>query len=116
MQRGTPHGDLLRCERGVGCPSVIRRADYRRSTVQPDRFEQLDDHDKRVVQRLGYAIARAQLFEFAMAKLLEAQRHDLSVPLDDRWDEISRWLAMTAHTNIPATTAISANPMTFLND
>jgi hypothetical protein len=41
--------------------------------------EQLDEHDHTVITRLGYAIARAQLFEFAMVKLLEAQRQDMAI-------------------------------------
>jgi hypothetical protein len=41
----------------------------------------LDSADLSIVTRLGYATALAQLFEFAMLKLLEVQRHDLKVPL-----------------------------------
>jgi hypothetical protein len=51
-------------------------------------------------------MARAQLFEHAMVKLLEVQRHDLAVPLEPRWAEISQWLMAPAGTtsrrpNIP---------------
>jgi len=55
-------------------------------------MEKLDRHDGAILSLLGYAAARSQLFEFAMLKLLEVQRHDLSVPLDERWTEIERWL------------------------
>ena len=54
--------------------------------------ESLDEEDYRVLARLGYAVARAQLWEFAMLKLVETQRHDSAVPLDDRWPEIETWL------------------------
>jgi hypothetical protein len=57
--------------------------------------ESIDDLDRDVVLRLGYAVARAQLLEFAMAKLLEAQRQDMAVPLGERWDEIRGWLRQT---------------------
>jgi hypothetical protein len=60
--------------------------------VDDDRNEQLDDDDRTILCQLGYATARGQLFEFAILKLIEAQRHDLSVPLDDRWDEVEKWL------------------------
>src|SRR4051812_34508280 len=60
--------------------------------VDDDRNERLDNDDRTIVSHLGYATARGQLFEFAMLKLIEAQRHDLSVPLDDRWDEVEKWL------------------------
>jgi hypothetical protein len=55
-------------------------------------MEDLDDLDLHVVEHLGYAVVRSQLFEFAMLKLLEAQQHDLAVPLEERWSEIERWL------------------------
>ncbi len=55
-------------------------------------MERLDDGDRSVLAHLGYAIARAQLFELALLKLLEAQRHDVSAPLEDRWPEIEKWL------------------------
>jgi 23S rRNA G2069 N7-methylase RlmK/C1962 C5-methylase RlmI len=55
-------------------------------------MEQLGEPDKSILLRLGYAVARAQLFEFALLKLLEVQRHDLTQPLDKRWPEIERWL------------------------
>lgn len=45
---------------------------------------------------LGQAVARAQEVEVVMVRLLEQQRQDTSLPLDDRWDEISAWLGMTA--------------------
>jgi hypothetical protein len=54
--------------------------------------ESLDEQDYRVLARLGYAVARAQLWEFAMLKLVETQRHDPNEPLDDRWPEIETWL------------------------
>jgi hypothetical protein len=31
-----------------------------------------------------------------MVKLLEAQHYDVERPLDERWDEISGWLKLTA--------------------
>lgn len=52
--------------------------------------------DERIYLRLGIAMSKAQLLEVALVKLVEAQRQDLSLPLDDRWAEISRWLDMTA--------------------
>jgi hypothetical protein len=52
--------------------------------------------DQRIFLRLGLAMSKAQLLENVMVKLVEAQRQDLSLPLDDRWAEISRWLDMTA--------------------
>ena len=55
-------------------------------------MERLDELDRSVLERLGYAVARAQLFELALLKLLEAQRHDLEIPLEDRWAEIQTWL------------------------
>ena len=58
--------------------------------------EQLDEHDHTVITRLGYGVARAQLFEFAMVKLLEAQRQDMAIPLDERWPEIRTWLKASA--------------------
>jgi hypothetical protein len=72
--------------------------------------EELDDRDLRVIEQLGYAVARAQLLEVQMVRLLEAQRHDLAVPLDDRWDEISKWLRLTAgqlkdHLRVPEVVA-----------
>jgi hypothetical protein len=60
--------------------------------AQAERTEQLDDHDRRVLASLGYALARAQLFELALLKLLEVQRHDLDIPLKERWPEILEWL------------------------
>jgi hypothetical protein len=41
-------------------------------------------------------MVRAQLFEIAMVKVIEAQRHDLAVPVDDRWAEIEGWLELPA--------------------
>jgi hypothetical protein len=58
--------------------------------------ERLDDRDRDVLCRLGYAMARAQLWELAMLKLIEAQRHDVTVPLDDRWDDVKEWLKLPA--------------------
>lgn len=55
-----------------------------------------DELDQRVWLALGRAVARAQVLETAMVKFLEAQRQDLTLPLDDRWDEISTWLGKTA--------------------
>lgn len=52
--------------------------------------------DVRVYLALGQAVARAQEVEVAMMKLLEQQRQDTSLPLDDRWGEISDWLDRTA--------------------
>src|SRR4051794_18279234 len=52
--------------------------------------------DERIYLRLGIAMSKAQLLELALVKLVEAQRHDLSLPLDDRWAEISKWIDMTA--------------------
>jgi len=52
--------------------------------------------DERVYVRLGVAMAKAQLLEVALVRLVEAQRQDLSLSLDDRWAEISAWLDMTA--------------------
>jgi hypothetical protein len=57
-----------------------------------DQAEKLDDDDHRVLARLGYAVARAQLFELALLKLLEVQRHDLDLPLEERWPEVQKWL------------------------
>jgi len=56
----------------------------------------VDELDERVVCQLGYSVARAQLFEHALIKLREAQQHDLTLPLDERWDEISVWLKQPA--------------------
>lgn len=55
-------------------------------------MEELDDLDRGVLSALGYAVARGQLFEFALLKLLEVQRHDLTIPQDDRWPEIEKRL------------------------
>jgi hypothetical protein len=52
--------------------------------------------DERIYLRLGLAMSKAQLLEVALVKLVEARRQDLSLPLDDRWAEISTWLGMTA--------------------
>jgi hypothetical protein len=60
--------------------------------------EQLDEHDWEIITRLGYAMARAQLFEFAMVKMREAQQHDLNLPLEERWVEIAKWLKESAGT------------------
>jgi hypothetical protein len=54
--------------------------------------ETIDEQDYAILARLGYAVARAQLFEFAMLKLVEAQRHDPAEPLDERWSEVETWL------------------------
>jgi hypothetical protein len=55
-------------------------------------MEALDEHDYRILARIGYAVARGQLFEHAMLKLVEVQRHDTTVPLDERWPEVEKWL------------------------
>jgi hypothetical protein len=52
--------------------------------------------DGRVYLALGQAVARAQEVEVVMVRLLEQQRQDTSLPLDDRWEEISGWLDLTA--------------------
>jgi hypothetical protein len=52
--------------------------------------------DERIYLRLGLVMSKAQLLEVALVKLAEAQRQDLSLPLDERWAEISKWLDMTA--------------------
>jgi heme A synthase len=70
-----------------------------------------DDVDHRIFLRLGYAVARAQLLEAAMVKLLEAQQQDTRLPLDERWDEIATWLGLTAgqlrgKLGVPGTVAI----------
>jgi hypothetical protein len=54
-----------------------------------------DKLDQRVWLALGRAVARAQVLELAMVKLVEAQRQDTTLPLDERWNEISTWLGMT---------------------
>jgi hypothetical protein len=59
---------------------------------ESDRTERLDDDDHQVLGRLGYALARAQLFELALMKLLEAQRFNVNEPLEERWDEILGWM------------------------
>jgi hypothetical protein len=55
-----------------------------------------DAGDRRIIRRLGYAMVRAQLFEIAIVKVIEAQRHDLTTPVDDRWSEIEGWLELPA--------------------
>lgn len=62
-------------------------------------MEELDDDDRRVLAALGYAVARGQLFERGMAKLLEVQRFDVSQPLDDRWDEVLGFIMASAGRN-----------------
>jgi hypothetical protein len=52
--------------------------------------------DERIYLRLGIVMSKAQLLELALVKLVEAQRQDLSLPLDERWAEISNWLGMPA--------------------
>jgi hypothetical protein len=59
-------------------------------------MERDPEDDERIYLRLGIAMSKAQLLEVVLVKLLEAQRQDLSLPLDDRWAEISKWLGMTA--------------------
>jgi hypothetical protein len=58
--------------------------------------EDHDAGDRRIIRRLGYVMVRAQLFEIAIVKVIEAQRHDLTVPVDDRWSEIEGWLELPA--------------------
>jgi hypothetical protein len=59
--------------------------------------EKLDNLDKEILSALGYAVARSQLLEHSLLKLLEVQRHDLTLPLEERWAEIQRWMTrMTA--------------------
>ena len=55
-----------------------------------------DESDARVYLALGLAVARAQEVEVVMVRLLEQQRQDTSLPLDERWDEIFAWVRMTA--------------------
>ena len=55
-------------------------------------YEQLDDEDRDVLLLLGYTVGRAQLLEFALLKLLEAQRFDLDADPDERWHQIFHWL------------------------
>jgi hypothetical protein len=52
--------------------------------------------DERIYLRLGLAMSKAQLLEIALVKLMEVKQQDLSLPLDDRWAEISSWIDMTA--------------------
>lgn len=52
--------------------------------------------DQRIYLRLGLAMSKAQLLEVALVKMMESQHQDLSLPLDDRWPEIAKWLDMTA--------------------
>ncbi len=59
-------------------------------------MESLDEHDKDVVLLLGYAVARAQLFEHMLVKLLEVQHFKPDVPFEERWAEISKWVTKTA--------------------
>ena len=71
-------------------PEIGRPGAYR--ALAMTEKESLDEQDYRVLARFGYAVARAQLWEFAMLKLVETQRHDPDVPLDDRWPEVETWL------------------------
>lgn len=52
--------------------------------------------DERIYLRLGYAMSKAQEMEIAMARIMEVQHQDLSIPFDDRWDEIMGWVRKTA--------------------
>jgi hypothetical protein len=52
--------------------------------------------DERIYRRLGFAVSKGQMLELAMVRLAEAEKHDLASPLDDRWDEITRWREMPA--------------------
>jgi hypothetical protein len=89
---------------GEGGPSPPRQVSV---TANPlvaspgvdDNMQRLDEHDETIIALLGYAVARAQLFEYAMAKLLEVQRHDPAVPLDERWPEITTWLTAGGREN-----------------
>src|SRR4051794_13751598 len=67
-----------------------------RSYVDSWRMSRDPSDDERIYLRLGIAMSKAQLLEVVLVKLLEAQRQDLSLPLDDRWAEISKWLDKTA--------------------
>jgi hypothetical protein len=55
-------------------------------------YEQLDDEDRDVLLLFGYTMGRGQLLEFALLKLLEAQRFDLDADPDERWHQILHWL------------------------
>src|SRR5260370_35426611 len=41
-------------------------------------------------------MSTAQLLELALVKLVEAQRQHLSLPLGERWAEVSTWIDMNA--------------------
>src|SRR5215212_8695481 len=60
--------------------------------ARPVASEDIDTLDEDVVLFLGYAVARAQLFEQALLKLLEAQRFDADVAVEERWPTILAWL------------------------
>ena len=69
----------------------VRHRGHSRRTMARDPKD-----DQRVYLGLGLAMSKSQLLEVALVKLVEVQRKDLSLPLDDRWAEISTWLGMTA--------------------
>jgi len=54
--------------------------------------EDYDTLDQDVVLFLGYAVVRAQLFEHALLKLLEAQHFAADVDPEERWPTILAWL------------------------
>jgi hypothetical protein len=61
-----------------------------------ENAERLDEDDMFIVTALGYAVARAQLLEYAMLKVIEAQTHDVTTSVDDRWPEIEKLMKLTA--------------------
>src|SRR4051794_17819987 len=65
-------------------------------SIRDEKDNELATGDWKVVTALGVAMSKAQELEIVLVRLLEAQRQDLSLPLDDRWAEISDWLDMTA--------------------
>lgn len=68
------------------------------STVRRVIYEQLDDEDRDVLLLLGYTVGRAQLLEYALLKLLEAQRFDLDADPDER---CTGWATARASAQIP---------------
>ncbi len=52
--------------------------------------------DIRVYVRLGHAVARAQLLELAMVKLLAEQKHNPRLSEDERWNKVFGWMRMSA--------------------
>jgi hypothetical protein len=77
--------------------SESRSARTSRASVEAvDSAESLDSDDMTLVTALGYAVARAQLLEYGMLKVIEAQTHDLTASVDDRWPEIEKLMKLTA--------------------